>query len=184
MANPYHRKKGVAGGRFTSKDQPGGEQIGKSERARRAHHMVDKNIQRYAEEHNEPAFARSIGGASFRDNEPVDVVVAENGRIAHGIELKTLIDNKAAKITMKGDALARKRSWTRRNKAAFHTIVLDDTKVFNARGPGLHDLSQRVILYRRGAGSFRLANMYRCKDVAEVKSLMKMPARKLPAGAK
>lgn len=178
MPNPYHKKKGKEGGRFTSPDDLGGEPSEKSKKAKAAHHMVDKPIQNYAKA-NEASFAKEIGGVSFRDNEPTDIVIAgPSGVIAHGIELKTIVSNKAAKITMKGEALRRKRSWARRNKAQFHTVVLDDTKVY-----GSGNKSQRVIYYRRGAGSFRISKMYQVKDMKELKSLLSMDKRKLPPGA-
>jgi uncharacterized repeat protein (TIGR03803 family) len=81
-------------------------------------------------------------------------------------------------------ALARKRTWARKNKAQFHTVVIDDSKVFNANGLGKHDDSQRKIYYRRGAGSFRVAKMYECKNMSEVKTMINTPTKKLPVGAK
>jgi hypothetical protein len=148
--------------------------------------LVGKEIQRYAEEHNEPAVAKALGGLSFKDNEPVDIVMGDpdGGTVKHGIELKTVVANTNGKITMKGDALARKRTWARKNKATFHTVVIDDSKVFNAGGKGKHDESQRRILYRRGAGSFRLSKMHECKDMAELKTLINTKTQKLPPGAK
>lgn len=165
------------------KPEPG-EKRSKSEIAKSSHVLVGKDIQRYAEEHNEPAVAEALGGLSFKDNEPVDIVVGEGGVVQHGVELKTIVANSNGKITMKGEALARKRTWARKNKATFHTVVLDDSKVYNANGPGQHDESKRVILYRRGAGSFRLSKMHVCKDMEEVKTLMNTPTKKLPEGAK
>lgn len=157
----------------------------KAQRAKDAHHLIDRKVQRYAEEHNEPAFARAVGGVSFRDNEPVDIVIADKtGVVAHGIELKTVVSNKAQKITMKEDALRRKRSWERKNKATIHTVVLDDTLVFNANGEGKHDLSKRRIFYRRGYGSFRISNMHQVADLEELKSLLDTPRRSLPKGAR
>lgn len=47
----------------------------KAKRAMAAHKMVDATIQRYAEEHNEPAFAKAVGGVSFPDSESVDVAI-------------------------------------------------------------------------------------------------------------
>lgn len=146
---------------------------------------VDRTIQRYSEEHNEPAFALKIGGFSFKDNELVDVVVGSGGIVKHGIELKTMVDNSNNKITMKGDAMARKRKWARQNKAQIHTVVIDDRNVFNAKGKGKHDESKRVYYYRRGVGSFRVQNMYRVEGgINELKTLLDTPKRQLPKGAK
>lgn len=156
----------------------------KSARAKAAHKLVDKDIQRYAEEHNEPAFAKAMGGVSFPNGEPVDVAIpGADGRVAHGVELKTMVDNTNNKITMKRSAMERKAAWERKNKAPVHTVVFDDQEVFNANGPGEHDESKRVIYYRRGYGSFRVGTMHRCKDLAELKKLMAMDEKKLPAAA-
>ena len=180
--NPYHRGGGQEGGRFTSAAEAGAQGM-MSEKALRAklaqHQITDRAIQRYAEE-NELEMARALGGASFKDGEPVDVVVPdETGRVAHGIELKTIVFNSNAKITMKGDALARKRAWARREKATFHTVVIDDSQIYGG-GKG-----QRTIYYRRGAGSFRIKNMYRVTGGwDEVKSLLSTPTRKLPPGGR
>lgn len=168
-----------------AEEKPAGEGKSKSEIAKAAHVLVGKDIQRYSEEHNEPVLAKGIGGVHYKDNEPIDVGVKDaSGKLTHGVELKTIIANKAGKITMSGEALARKRTWARKEKAPFHTVVFDDTQVYNALGPGKHDESKRVILYRRGAGSFRIGKMYKCKDMNEVKTLMNTPVKKLPEGAK
>jgi hypothetical protein len=157
----------------------------KAQRAKAAHHMVDKDIQRYAEDHNEPAFAKSLGGIAFKDNEPVDVVVpGPKGTLAHGIELKTVVSNKNAKITMKKSAMALKTDWEKRHKAPVHTVVLDDTAVFNANGPGQHDLSGRKVYYRRGFGSFRIGGMHPVENLKELKQLLDMPDDELPAAAR
>ncbi len=92
----------------------------KAKRAKAAHVLVDKEIQRYAETYNEPRFAKVVGGVSFPDSEPVDVAIAGDkaqkaswqqeserylsekesgrkpspmrieGKARHGIELKTM----------------------------------------------------------------------------------------------
>ena len=155
----------------------------KALRAKASHTLVDKDIQRYAEERNEPAFAKSVGGLSFKDNEPVDVVLGKGGVISHGVELKTVVTNRAGKITMKRSAMERKASWEKNNKATFHTVVLDDTLVKDANGHGEHDDSKRVMYYKRGAGSFRISSMQKVKDIAELKKLIATPDDKLPPSA-
>lgn len=170
----------------------------KASKAKASHHMIDGKVQRYAEEHNEPRFAKAMGGVSFPDSEAVDVVIADNrGVAAHGIELKTVVDNKNNKITMKRSAMERKWQWEKKNKATYHTVVLDDSAVFEAKGKveGLHpkeqadkygkahDESKRRIFYRRGVGSFRIGGMHECKDMAELKKLLAMPDDKLPEAA-
>jgi hypothetical protein len=156
----------------------------KAARAKASHKLVDKTIQRYAEEHNEPAFAKAIGGVSFPNGEPIDVAVAgADGTVAHGIELKTMVNNKANKITMKRDAMERKALWERKNKAPIHTVVIDDSAAFNANGDGQHDLSKRRIFYRRGYGSFRVGTMQEVRSMKELKHLMNLPNDALPNAA-
>jgi len=144
---------------------------------------VGKEVQRYAEEHNEAYVAGALGGQSLADNEAADVILTMDGKV-HGVELKTMVSNKANKITMKADAKARKRKWERKNKGTMHMVVLDDSEVFNAKGPGKHDPSKRKIYYRRGFGSFSTTNMHEAKSLEEVKELIGTPKRKLPPGAK
>lgn len=156
----------------------------KSEIAKASAVRVDKHIQRYSEEHNEPMLAKALKGSSLKDNEPVDVLTTIGGK-KHGIELKTMVSNTNNKLTMKRSAMELKAAWERKNKAPVHTVVFDDRKVFNAKGPGVHDYSQRKILYRRGYGSFRVDKMH--EVVGGMKGLMNLLAtakRALPIGAK
>lgn len=198
-----HKEKGPGGGQFAKKGGGGDstENIvptkavkGKSSeqqpsekalRAKAAHVMVDKVIQRYSEEHNEPKFAKAMGGVSFPNGEAVDVALpGDNGVVAHGIELKTMVKNANNKITMKRSAMERKAAWERKNKAPFHTVVLDDHQVFNAKGEGQHDESKRRIFYRRGYGSFRVGSMHEVKDLAELRQMMNMKEGQLPPAAR
>jgi hypothetical protein len=157
----------------------------KALRAKAAHVLVDKDIQRYAEEHNEPKFAAAVGGKSFPDGEPVDVAIrGPDGKPSHGIELKTQVVGSNRKITMKRSAMERKAAWESEHGVPVHTVIFDDTRVYNANGPGDHDESKRRILYKRGFGSFRTGNMHEVKDVAELKALMDAPEDQLPAAAK
>jgi hypothetical protein len=158
----------------------------KAARAKASHVMVDKSIQRYAEEYNEPRFAKVIGGRSFPDSEPMDVgIEGKGGKLAHLIEMKTLVANTNAKITMDSYSQVRKIVKEQEEGGMFHTVVSDDTKVYNAAGEGKHEPdSARVYYYRRGvAGSARIGSLYRCKDEAELKQLMKTPEEKLPPAA-
>ncbi len=164
------------------------EQKPRSEKAERAANSavrVDKTIQRYAEEYNEPRMAKAMKGVSLPDGEPVDVIVPNNKGVAeHGIELKTMVANGNFKLTMDRYAQVRKIVWERAQSATFHTIVSDDHAVFNANGEGEHDDSKRVYYYRRGvAGSARVANMHQCQTLEEVQELMAMDEGELPAAA-
>lgn len=141
----------------------------KAQRAKAAHKMVDATVQQEADK-VEREFAKSIGGASFENSEPVDVVVADkSGRVAHGIEHKYVQDNANDKITMNKYAQVRKVVWEQKNKADFHTVV--ETK-------------SGETYYRRGVGSFRIGGMHKVTGgKAELKQLMNTHENKLPAGA-
>lgn len=152
----------------------------KAVKAKAAHVMVNKEIQRYAEEYNEPRFARVVNGKSLPNGEPADVIT-ENG---DGVELKTMVKNGNDKITMDTYSQVRKTIWQQEQGKDFHTVVSDDRQVFNAAGHGEHDDSKRVYYYRRGvAGSARVQGMYRCQSEDELKRLMSLPEKELPKEA-
>lgn len=156
----------------------------KSEIAKQSATYVGKDVQRWAEEHNEPQFAKQIGGLAYKDNEPVDVVAGKGGTVETGVEMKTMVENKASKLTMDRYSQVRKVVWEQEHDATFHTVVVDDRAVYNAGGAGVHDESQRSYYYRRGvAGSARVASMQKCDNIGQVKKLMAMPEENLPAGA-
>lgn len=93
--------------------------------------------------------------------------------------------NTRNKIDMNTYAQVRKIEWERTQKAVFHTVVLDDQAVFNAKGEGEHDESKRRIFYRRGVGSFRVEGMHEVKGgIKELKKLLDTPDEQLPDGAK
>jgi len=90
----------------------------------------------------EAKIAGALGGLNLQDNEPFDVIV---GRIA--VEVKTMIDGKNPKITMRGDALNRKLAYAKRNQYKAVTVIAD-----------LRGSSPRYY-YKLGIGSFRLSTM-------------------------
>lgn len=152
----------------------------KAARAKASAVRVDKVIQRYAEEHNEPRFAKVVGGQSLPDSEAYDIDTEK-----HAIELKTLVINGNGKLTMDKYAQVRKIVHEQESGQTFHTVVSDDQGVFNAKGEGQHDESKRKYYYRRGvAGSARIGALYACKDEAELKHLMSLPESELPEGAR
>jgi pterin-4a-carbinolamine dehydratase len=116
---------------------------------------------------NEGEIVAMIGGKGTDDNRPVDVVREVGGK-QHGIEVKTMLDNKAGKITMRKDAVARKEKWARQNKAVLHTVIVDDRDKFGRKD--LH--SGHRVYYQRGIGSFRLATMTPVRDAAHLRELM------------
>lgn len=114
------------------------------------------------------------------------MVAGGGGVISHGVELKTMVSNKAGKITMDKFAQVRKANWEKANGATFHTVIIDDRNVYNANGPGQHDESKREYYYRRGiAGSARIDSLYKCGGgISEVKQLMAAKESSLPDAAK
>lgn len=173
---------GPGGGGVATKAKPttqkkitGGKCDERCQRAKHAAVRVDASTQRKADEVEHGA-AKDLGGISFKDSEPVDVVVggADNS-VEHGIEFKHVSLGANDKLTMNTYAQIRKINWEKQNKATFHTLVYDDRD----------GEKKRAIYYRRGvAGSARLGSMYKCKDVNEAKALMSMDEKSLPDAAK
>lgn len=141
----------------------------KAARAKAAHVMVGKAEQQEADV-AEQAMAKSIGGASFKNSEPVDIVVGgPSGAIEHGIEHKFMFANANAKITMNKYAQVRKVEWEKKNKATFHTVV---------------ESKNGDVFYRRGVGSFRVGGMHKVTGgKSELKKLLKTADDMLPAAA-
>lgn len=149
-------------------------------RAKAAHVMVDKPIQRYAEEYNEPRMAKLLGGISHPDSEPMDITT-KSGDL---VEMKTIVKNSNDKITMDSYSQIRKIVKEQETGRTFHTIVSDDSKVFSPDG-NHNEKAGRTYYYRRGvAGSARIGGMHQCKNEAELKRLMALPNKDLPDAAK
>lgn len=140
------------------------------QRAKDAHVMVDRTIQQEADA-AERTMAKNIKGVSFKNSEPVDVVVGgKEGAIEHGIEHKYMFANTNAKITMNKYTQVRKLEWEKKNKATFHTVV---------------ESKNGDLFYRRGVGSFRVGGMHKITGGHnELTKLLNTPDDKLPAGAK
>jgi len=175
-----------AGGKKSTRqkmpEQPASE---KAARAKATQVRTDAAIQRYAEEHVEPQFAKRMGGLSFPNSEPVDVAVpAPSGKLGHGVELKTMVLGKDEKLTMNAYAQVRKRVWREAQGVPFHTVVVDDRKVFSPDGN--HDETERTYYYRRGiAGSARVMGMHKVEGgIEELKRIMAMTEDELPDAAK
>jgi hypothetical protein len=174
--------------------------LSKSEIAKTSAKRVGKNIQRYSEELNEAALADELKAKAIDDNAPHDVLWMD-GKKPHAIELKTMVDNANGKITMKRSAMERKAQWMKKNKGAFHTVVFDDAEVIPgrtiaAKSKALNryletgdssgfDFSKRKIFYRRGFGSFRVANMHEVEGGTKgLQKLMRQRVTSLPEGAR
>lgn len=150
---------------------------GKAAKAKRSHKPATAEKQRFAEA-NEPRIAKKIGGKALPDNEPEDILL-EDGELEHGIELKTMVDNKNSKITMHPDSRKRKLKWQRQKKGRrLHTVVSDRRNVFMG-GVNTSQFSGNELYYRRGVGSFTLNSMIPMKDAAELKKFIKATSREL-----
>jgi hypothetical protein len=107
----------------------------------------------------EKRVAAAAGARHLIDNEPFDCVTDR-----YGLEVKTVLKGKNAKITMHRDAMQRKASFARRAKLRMLTVVVD------VRG----SRDAPVVYYRRGVGSFRLSNMKELAGgLAALKGLLK-----------
>lgn len=138
-----------------------------SEKARIAklHQNPAKKEWQDAGERNEPIVAAIARGRAvgYITNGPVDVIVNVESKI-HGIEVKTLVSNKASKITMNQEALANKATWKRNpmdadgnpsdRKGYLHTIAIDDRDQFTPA-----QYSGHKMYYSPGVGSFNLGAM-------------------------
>jgi len=139
-------------------------------RAQASKKIIGSDIQREADS-KERSMAQKIKGVSFKNSEPVDIVVGNSdGVIVHGIEHKYMVDNGNSKITMNKYAQVRKVNWERSNKAAFHTVV---------------ESREGDMYYRRGVGSFRIGGMHKITGGhAELTKLLSTPDNALPAAAR
>lgn len=159
----------------------------KRAKAKAAHVLIDRDAQRYAEDHNEMSLARAVGGQANGNGSASDVDFEMDG-IPHHVELKTIVGGatygRGFKITMDSYSQVRKIEHEQSTGGVFHTVVFDDRKVMNAGGKGAHDEARRVIYYRRGvAGSARSETLHKCSSLKELKSLMAAEEYELPPGA-
>ena len=188
---PVSEEKGAATGEKTADGLPTkpptdpSALVEKFKKSAKGKNLVDADVQRWCEEGNEAMLASHVGGKNLPDCEPMDVQIPPPpDPTKHGIESKTMVFNSHGQIHMNADAKQRKRAWRRKNKVPVHTVVTDDREVYNAFGPGNHDLSKRKVYYRRGFGSFKVEGMYEVPGgYAGLKELIDMPTRKLPPGA-
>jgi hypothetical protein len=90
----------------------------------------------------EARIASAIHGKDIGDNEPFDVIAGSTA-----VEVKTLIEGKNPKITMRADAITRKLNYAKVNGYSPMTVVVD------TRG------SSPIYYYKAGVGSFRLSSM-------------------------
>jgi hypothetical protein len=150
------------------KANPEGADVARAARVAAAianHKPASAAKQRWAEK-SETLVATMLRGRQTTNNAPTDVNLSI-GRILHGLEVKTLLDNKNDKITMHPASKARKEAWAADNKAKLHTIVIDDRDRFGTPGWSGHRM-----YYREGVGSFRLGSMIKVRNAAHLKELV------------
>jgi hypothetical protein len=139
----------------------------KSTAAKSSHVPVTARARAYAAR-NEKQIAQMIGGQKTDDNLPMDNVVTDaKGNPKLGVEIKTLTVNSNDKITMHPGSLDRKQKWGRDNKAAIHTVVVDDRKSFGTRGYSGHRL-----YHKEGVGSYRLSTMTKVTSTSHLRKLL------------
>lgn len=127
----------------------------RSERARNSYNRADATKQRIADR-TEVEVADELGGKRIGDNQPFDVVVGGTG-----IEVKTIVDAKVGKITMRRECRLRKLDEAR--KAGLTKVV---TVVKDVRG------ASPQYYYKEGVGSFRLSGMTPVSSLAELKGVV------------
>ena len=152
----------------------------KSELAKSSMVRVATDIQRYSEDFNESVLADGIKGKLVGNRLPVDVSLKIKGKL-HGIELKTITVGKNRKITMKRSAMQNKERWAKKNKAQVHTVVFDDSKVYDPNGN--HKPENRRIFYRRGFGSFRVDTMKELSSMSDLPKIMSKKTSELSIAA-
>lgn len=161
---------GAVGG---SGEGGGGQKVRneKSLRALKAFVPIHAEAQRHAEA-NEVSIRRMVTAPGWKatrtdDNLPVDVIIKlPDGRVA-GIEVKTIINGKNDKITMRTAAIDKKDKWSKSNHASVHTVVVDDRERL-----GNGNYSGHRLYYRRGTGSFRVGAMIPVRNAAHLKELL------------
>lgn len=124
----------------------------RKERAKQSHKKSTKAKQDRGED-EQKKMSKIIGGVNDDDNRPFDVIA---GR--HGIEVKTVMDNKNNKITVHPESRRRKELTAKKYGLDMHTIVID------VRG------GRRKYYYKAGVGAYRLSAMKRV-STREIKEL-------------
>jgi hypothetical protein len=171
---------GASDGDHAVAEQPKSERALRAQRSYRACNAAE---QRYSVA-QEKVFASAIGGTHMADNQPIDVTAPRaSTKGLHGFEVKTLVNQKNDKITMKREAIDAKVAWSRANKGVLHTVVLDHRDRFDGgANASLH--SGGEVYYSRGIGALRLSSMHKCQGMDELKSLIDLPRGKLPKAAR
>jgi hypothetical protein len=148
-----------------------GKKVGKAE-----HVLADKT---------EQEIAQATGGKWMSDYEPHDVEIRAAGGRKHLIEVKSLSKGKKQKISVHDDALARKVDRLAQEKpgSIYHTVAVDHRRTHDG-GANAEHYSGHQLYYRRASGPYTLSSMYKVKNYAELKRLIRMPDHELPPKAR
>lgn len=109
---------------------------------------------------SEKTITKILKALRTKNNAAMDTILKHRRTGLHGIEVKTLLDNKNDKITMHPSSRRRKLEWAKVNRAALHTVVVDRRS------------KRSKIYYRSGVGSFRLKSLLPVKGGAHLRSLI------------
>lgn len=134
-------------------------------KARASHKPATAEKQRWAEG-NQASVASMTGGKPTEGQEPMDII-GRVGNQKYGIELKTILEGRNDKVTVHPSSKALKDKWARKTNATTHMVVMDDRKLFGAKGYSGHR-----IYYRSGVGSYRLHTMTKVKSSSHLKQLL------------
>lgn len=140
-------------------------------------HSVAKGIGGVTEEH--------AGGPGQKDKKPFDVrAPKEVGKGHNDVEVKSLLKGGKQTISVHDDALLRKVEHAKANpQNTFHTVVVDKRATYQS---GIHKdgYSGHELYYKRGSGRYALSKMHKVKNMAELKTLINTPDKKLPEKAR
>jgi hypothetical protein len=141
---------------------------------------VGRKAQQHAKK-NEFSLAKDLGGTAYEDNHPQDIDVEIENR-DHHLEVKSVLVGQHGRLKMTKEAMGRKVALARKTGNEFHTIAIDDRDVYNS-GVNKKSHSGNRLYYKRGIGSFYIANMEPVRDAEHLKELIAMPLKKLPPNA-
>jgi hypothetical protein len=100
------------------------------------------------------------------------------------VEMKYKSEGKKNQLSVHADALLRKAAHQAEAKGSgFHTVLID-VRDRSFGGSEARHYQGHDLYYRRGTGAYSTANMYRVKDMAELKQLIATPDNKLPMAAR
>lgn len=177
---------------------PGQKSARKIDRARRvksatSHHLkgttgkvgLNEKNHATAQEHviAKALGAKAVGRRNGKDL-PVDALKRGANGERHAIEVKTMMNGNKKNISVHADALTRKVNYAvRRPNRVVHTVVNDHRNTYNG-GENKAAFSGHDLYYKRGVDAYKLTEMHKVKDHAELNRLVAMKDHELPAAAR